>query len=85
MECIVEELLPNALDNFDHICKCPICIQDIKTLTLNHLRPRYVCTNKGFLYEKANELSDQFKADILKEIVNAIEIVSKHPRHSKKL
>ncbi|WP_446898639.1 late competence development ComFB family protein [Clostridium sp. LBM24168] len=81
MEDIVDRLLPKVLENYDNICKCPRCIDDIKAITLNNLSPKYISTEKGLLYTKLNELSDKFNTNIVKEIALAIDIVSRNPSH----
>ncbi|MCI1872473.1 MAG: late competence development ComFB family protein [Clostridium sp.] len=81
MEEIVDRLLPKVLENYDDICKCPKCIDDIKAITLNNLPSKYISTEKGLLYVKLNELSDKFNTNIVKEIALAIDIVSKNPSH----
>ena len=44
-------------------------------------KPHYVATDKGEVYTKLNELVIQFRADIIKEIVMAMEKVNGNPRH----
>ncbi len=85
MEVFVEDILPIVLKDYEQICKCPKCIEDIKAISLNHLKPLYVVTKQGEAYAKINEMQMQFKADIIKEIVRAIEIVSKNPKHDSPL
>ena len=82
MELIVDNLLPTILNEYKDICRCPRCIEDIKAITLNQLKPLYVVTEKGNIYAKLNELQMQFKADLTKEIIQAINIVSNNPRHN---
>lgn len=79
MEDMVDRLVPKVLENYDNICKCPKCIEDIKAIVLNNLPPKYVSSEKGLLYTKMNELSEQFNTNIVKEIALAINIVSKNP------
>lgn len=81
MEDMVENLLPNALSEYDRVCKCSKCINDIKAIALNNLKPLYFTSEKGEVYNKLNELEIQFGADVLRELIKAIEIVSKKPHH----
>lgn len=81
MELVVDHTLPSVLEEYKDVCQCPRCIEDIKALTLNNLKPLYVVTEKGEVYVKINELMTQFQADVIQEIVPAIEMVSKNPRH----
>lgn len=81
IEIVVDELLPNVLNKYPDICTCPRCIEDIKAIALNNLKPLYVATETGFVYAKVNDLMTQFTTDVIKELVNAIDIVSRNPRH----
>ena len=82
MEDIVELLLPSVIEEYKDICSCSECVSDVKAITLNHLKPCYIATEKGHVYTKVNELLVQFRADIVSEAVKAMDIVSKNPRHS---
>lgn len=81
MEIVVDEMMPDVLDEKELSCNCQHCIEDIKAITLNNLKPMYVVSKKGILYTKLNEFSIQFRADITKELVSAIEMVKNNPRH----
>ncbi|MFU0800291.1 MAG: late competence development ComFB family protein [Xylanivirga thermophila] len=81
MELVVDHLLPTVLEKYPNICTCDQCMEDIKAMALNHLKPMYVVTQKGNIYAKLNELEAQFKADTLKAITQAVEVVSKNPNH----
>lgn len=83
MEEAVDHLLPLVLKDYKDICKCEKCVEDIKAMTLNRMKPLYSVTDKGSMYLKVGEeLEIQFKTDIMMQIAKAIEIVSKNPRHS---
>ena len=62
-------------------CKCEQCLNDIKAITLNNLKPMYVVTEEGILYTKIKELNNQFRADIIGELAKSIKIVEGNPRH----
>jgi competence protein ComFB len=81
MEEVVNGTLDEILSYSDDICKCERCKMDIKALALNHLPPKYVVTDIGYIYTKINELESQFKADIAVAVTNAIKIIRKNPRH----
>lgn len=81
MESIVDLLLPAIVKEYKDICKCERCLEDIKAITLNHLKPVYIATEKGYVYSKIVELEVQFRADVIQEIVKAIITVSRNPRH----
>ncbi|WP_300381279.1 late competence development ComFB family protein [Clostridium sp.] len=81
IEVIVDNLLATILNEYDNICKCQRCINDIKAITLNNVKPCYVATEKGYTYAKINELEPQFKTTIISEITKSIDIVSNNPNH----
>jgi competence protein ComFB len=81
MEISVNSLLPEVLHKFKGVCTCSNCVDDIKAKALNNLRPMYVVTELGDVYAKLNEMQFQFKSDVVSELVKAIEIISKNPRH----
>ncbi len=82
MENAVFNVLNDVLKKRDDICKCEKCRMDIAAISLNNLPARYVVTEKGELYTKVNEMEVQFEADIIKEIVKAINIVSRTQKHN---
>lgn len=81
MEIVVDEVFPSVIEEHELKCDCERCIADIKALTLNDLKPMYVVSEKGVLYTKLNELSNQFKADVWTSLMRAIEKVEKKPSH----
>jgi len=81
MEEAVDRTMDEILSHRDDVCKCERCKLDIKALALNHLPPRYVVTDKGYIYTKVNELESQFKADITVAVTNAMKIIRLNPRH----
>lgn len=82
MEIVIDNLIPTVLDKYSYMCTCQKCIEDIKAISLNRLKPLYVVSEEGQLYIKVNELTMQFKVDAITEIVRAIDIVSNNPKHS---
>jgi competence protein ComFB len=84
MEEAVDHLLPIVYNDYTDICRCDKCTEDVKAMTLNHMKPLYSVTDKGSMYLKlGEELEIQFKTDIMTQIVRSIEVVSKNPRHEK--
>lgn len=83
MEEAVADMLDDVIKDMD-ICKCERCRYDIAAIALNHLPPRYVVTEEGEIYARTNELAVQFAADIISEIIRAVEVVSKYPNHEVK-
>jgi competence protein ComFB len=81
MEIVVDHVLPSILKAFPDLCKCQQCLDDIRAIALNHLKPHYVVTEKGEIYSRINEMNIQFETDVMKALIDAIAIVSKNPRH----
>ncbi|MGO1469746.1 MAG: late competence development ComFB family protein [Tissierella sp.] len=81
MEIVVEDVLPDLIKEHKLKCDCQICIEDIKAITLNNLKPMYIVSHKGIVYSKLNELNNQFNADTVRGIMDAIKKVEENPRH----
>lgn len=84
MEEIVKNYLMNVLKtdpNYSKVCKCDLCIDDIMAKALNNLKPYYITTKKGEIYAEYSSLETQHQAEVISEVIKAIEFVSKHPNH----
>jgi competence protein ComFB len=81
MEEATDSTIEEILARRDDVCKCDRCKMDIKALALNHLPPKYVVTDRGYVYTKVNELENQFTADITVAVTNALKIIRDNPRH----
>ncbi len=81
MEYVVEKMLPQVLKMKPDVCSCERCISDMKAIALNNLPPKYVATEKGEVLTKANQLTVQFEADVIRALVEATEKVKGHPNH----
>ena len=81
MEIAVEIILADIMKKEKLKCKCEQCLNDIRAITLNNLKPMYVVTDKGIVYTKIKELNTQFRADIIRELTMAIKNVEDNPRH----
>lgn len=62
-------------------CKCEKCRLDVIAISLNNLPSKYVVSDKGELYSKVNELQQQFEIDIETQIIKAVILVNKSPKH----
>lgn len=81
-EIMVNNTMNAILSKYPELCKCQKCILDIKALSLNRLRPRYVVTQSGEVYKKIDELDRQYYADTVAAVTEAITIVMKNPQHN---
>lgn len=83
MEDVVDLVLPRILmeDKYRNQCVCEQCINDVKAIALNNLKPRYIATEKGSVLSKANMFTVQSEIDVTKALVEAMEKVNKIPKH----
>lgn len=81
MEILVDNFLLSLIQHDAHLLACEKCQDDIRAIALNHLKPIYVVTEKGSLYAKINEFSQQFQVDVKQEIIKAVEKVKSYPQH----
>ncbi len=84
MEKYVDIKLKELLDKYTHVCTCEKCIEDVKAIALNNLKPLYVVTHKGEMFKKMDSMLTQYNVDVTKEIVAAFEKVSKSPQDCQK-
>ena len=81
-QVLAEQKLDSMLSSNSYSgCTCPQCREDILAYALNHLPPHYVSTDKGALFEKANQHANRFDNDMLPVLVRAMQVVEKSPRH----
>ncbi len=84
VELCVKKFLDNVLTtdpNYSNVCRCEQCMDDIMAKALNNIKPFYITTKTGEVYAEYNSLELQNNAEIIKEVVQAIEFVSTHKRH----
>ena len=70
------------MKNIPDVCKCEKCFYDICAIALNALPPHYTTTEQGHLMQKTNTtLNLELHGRMLIEIIKAIELVTKSPKH----
>jgi len=80
MEIVVEDVVDKELSRMnEEWAKSPKPKLDIMALILNRLPARYIVTEKGRIMTKITETEVQFQADILRELVKAVDVVRKNP------
>jgi competence protein ComFB len=82
MERVVKETLEKLLKDRDDVCKCEECVADMMAYALNRLPPKYIVTDRGYIFSKLSEVEAQFQVDVLEAVLEAINVISKNPRHS---
>jgi len=65
------------------VCHCDDCRLDIMALMLNSLPQKYVVTDTGALYAQLSEFEPQNRIDYMTAMSQAVQTVSKGPRHEK--
>jgi len=82
MEGLVTQRLDEVLaEESNKICRCEQCRLDMVAIALNDLPPRYVVTQRGETYSKADLLEVQRFVDVLTALAKAVKIVNNNPRH----
>ena len=82
MEVLVDEALEDLFKVTSlQFCRCERCYLDAKSIALNRLPPKYIVTRTGEIYAKLDIFRNQFRVDVLKAAIEAIEIVKKNPSH----
>ena len=77
---VVDEV-KSILSKETDMCQCEKCMYDICAITLNHLQPHYITTERGELFTRAGRASVTEKTAIKIEITRAIEVVKKKQAH----
>lgn len=81
MENVVEEMLKKLLEKDVHQEFSEKDLADIKAIALNNLPPQYTVSEKGNIFVKVKEqLVLQFKTDVIRELIIAIDKVKNNPR-----
>jgi len=79
MEELVEHILDDIISVYNKNICCDKCRQDIISISLNNLPPMYYSTKET--YHKIKSLDPQLQAKITTEIIKAMDLVKKNPRH----
>lgn len=83
-EISVKKFLDNILTtdpNYKDVCSCQMCIDDIMAKALNNLKPFYITSKTGEVFAEYNSLEVQSNTEVIKEVINAIEFISKNKHH----
>lgn len=83
----MQDIIDNEIDDIlkdVEMCKCDICMDDVKAIALNNLKPKYYSTHLGEVYNKTSQLSIEFRVGIIKELLIASEIVKINFKHGER-
>ena len=81
-ETLVRMVLDKDFIERELSCACEKCVADVMALTLNQLPARYVSTDQGLAYVKAQYFNPQIQSDIFKELAIAANLVGTKPHHA---
>ena len=86
MTNLIEEALEEQHEMLRHkvagYCGCVQCKDDVVTMALNQIRPRYTSgARKGSVITRAELQGDQAKAEIMVVVLDAMRKVAAAPRH----
>lgn len=81
MEDAVLEKIDELIKDDPELCSCEQCRLDIAAKALSELPPRYVVTDRGAAYSKANNLELQKYVDLYTVVGKSMNLVRKNPRH----
>lgn len=84
IEVLVDEILKDSMkkDKSFVVCNCEECLDNIKAIALNNIKPFYVTCKVGEVYGTYNNKVVQNRANIAVELSKAAEIVGKNPKHT---
>jgi chemotaxis protein methyltransferase CheR len=84
IEDVARDFLNSSLSLRYDICTCAICRNDMLAYILSHVPAKYVTTEEGEIKTIIQQTRVEHQAQIARAIIQAIELVSKNPRHKLK-
>lgn len=81
IEDVAMDFLTHTLALRYDICTCSTCKNDMLAYILSRVPPKYVTTETGALHTLIEQTKIEHQAEIGRVVINAIDIVSKNPRH----
>ena len=84
VEDLARDCLHSAINMRYDICTCAVCKNDMLAHVLSHVPAKYVTTEQGALHTVIQQSRIEYQAQIARAVIEAIDIVSKSPRHEQK-
>lgn len=84
-ELLLFDILDDVLAEYGNFCGCERCRMDVAAIALNNLPTNYVVTEEGEVKKRVAALAFQMRVDITLAIFKGVEIVRKHPHHTRPL
>lgn len=85
LENVMEEIITKRVEDIWDCesvkCKCDKCKQDVISLTLNHVKPRYVSSPEGRIYVMSEVQNGPQNEEINTLIEEAVQKVGENPKH----
>jgi competence protein ComFB len=82
LEGAVKEIYDELRSRDAAFCGCKQCEEDVLSLALNHLRPRYAGgTREGVAVTSVDLQRDQTRAELMVAVLDAMRRVANNPRH----
>jgi chemotaxis protein methyltransferase CheR len=82
IEDIASDFLNSALSLRYDICTCNQCRNEMLAYILSRVPAKYVTTEKGALHTIIEQERVEHEAEIARAMIDAIETISKNPRHT---
>lgn len=82
VEDAVRELHAELLVRHPGFCACQRCKDDVLALVMNHTRPRYATSSRGFALASLDVRGEQTRAELLARVLEAMRVVAQSPRHT---
>ena len=79
VEMLLQEILRKEPDLIK--CKCDICLDNIRALTLNNIPTKYYSSAAGSTFVNFSNFETQNKTNAMSELMRAIKLVNANPRH----
>lgn len=79
-EAIVKDVYDEIVNGFPNYCKCDRCREDVFCLALNKLPAKYTTNSGKKAYTSLLENEQQFKVEVMRVLITAIQIVENNPR-----
>lgn len=83
MEHVVEQIMKDMMRDDPSLVKCPCeeCLDSIRAIVLNNIKPFYVTRKVGEVYGEFHNKEFQERADVAAEVARAALIVNQNPKH----
>lgn len=85
MKNFSEEVIIEVFDEIrganPDFCNCEKCRRDVVAIALTKMKGRYAASPQGEIFARVEQSDRQVRADALLAVMEALETVSKRPRH----